>query len=182
MQLVIPDCSLDSALQCFQGVTPTQDHYCLTEIPLYAFTEVEFIKTFIKKGNDTGSLFSTIANPLCMKWQPGYIGLFFFVSDEKNSHFSPVIKIRLFWFMISCRFDFYHFLRREEMVGCMSAIMSVTLIHNLIYASLWNAGNGNCHQIPNTSCCFASLLLWSWPINTSSSNTYWFKVFPLILY
>ena len=50
VQLVIPDCSLDSALQCFQGVTPTQDHYCLTEIPLYAFTEVEFIKTFIKKG------------------------------------------------------------------------------------------------------------------------------------
>ena len=60
VQLVIPDCSLDSALQCFQGVTPTQDHYCLIEIPLYAFTEVEFIKTFIKKGNDTVSLFSQL--------------------------------------------------------------------------------------------------------------------------
>ena len=57
VQLVIPDCSFDSALQCFKGITPTQDHYCLTEIPLYAFTEVEFIKTFVKKGNDTISLF-----------------------------------------------------------------------------------------------------------------------------
>lgn len=121
VQVVIPDCSLDSALQCFQGVTPTRDHYCLTEIPLYAFTEVEFIKTFIKKGNDTVSLFSQLLIHFVLNDSLDIIiGLFVFVSDEKNSHFSPAIKIRLFWFMVSCRFDFYHFLRREETVGCMS--------------------------------------------------------------
>ena len=64
--------------------------------------------------------FYNTPNPLCVECEPGYIVLFVFVSDEKQSHFSPVIKIRLFWFMVSCMFDFYHSLRRGEIVGCMS--------------------------------------------------------------
>ena len=50
--------------------------------------------------------FYNTPNPLCVECEPGYIVLFVFVSDEKQSHFSPVIKIRLFWFMVSCMFDF----------------------------------------------------------------------------
>jgi len=51
VQLVIPNSPLENALQCFQGITPTQDQYYLIELPVHAFTEQEFIKTFIKNGN-----------------------------------------------------------------------------------------------------------------------------------
>jgi len=50
VQLVIPNSPLENALQCFQGITPTQDQYYLIELPVHAFTEQEFIKTFIKNG------------------------------------------------------------------------------------------------------------------------------------
>ena len=33
-------------------------------------------------------------NPICVECEPGHIALFVFVSDEKKSYFSPVIKIR----------------------------------------------------------------------------------------
>ena len=51
MQFVIPNTSLGSVLQHFQGITPNQDHFSLIEAPLHAFIETEFIKTFIKDGN-----------------------------------------------------------------------------------------------------------------------------------
>lgn len=51
VQFIIPNSSLGNVLQFFQGITPTQDHYSSIELPVHAFTEVEFIKTFIKNGN-----------------------------------------------------------------------------------------------------------------------------------
>ena len=51
VQFVIPNTSLGSVLQHFQGITPNQDHFSLIEAPLHAFIETEFIKTFIKDGN-----------------------------------------------------------------------------------------------------------------------------------
>ncbi|XP_068697129.1 ribonuclease P protein subunit p40-like isoform X1 [Montipora foliosa] len=51
VQFVIPNSSLGSILQYFQGITPTQDHFLLIEIPVHTFTEPEFIKTFVKNGH-----------------------------------------------------------------------------------------------------------------------------------
>ena len=56
------------------------------------------------------------------------------------TRFPPVFRVR------SCSF-----LRRDGWTR-ESSIVSVTFIQNLIYASLGNAGNGKCHQTPNTCC------------------------------
>ena len=51
VQFVIPNTSLGSILQHFQGITPNQDHFSLIEAPWHAFIETDFIETFIKDGN-----------------------------------------------------------------------------------------------------------------------------------
>ena len=51
VEIVIPDCFLGNVIHCFQNISPTRDQFCLIEVPVHAFTEEEFIRTFIKTGN-----------------------------------------------------------------------------------------------------------------------------------
>lgn len=50
MEITVPDCLLENVTQCFQNISPSQDSYCLIDLPVHVFTEVEFIKTFLQNG------------------------------------------------------------------------------------------------------------------------------------
>ncbi|XP_020623915.1 ribonuclease P protein subunit p40-like [Orbicella faveolata] len=50
VEIVIPDCFLGNVIQCFRSISPARDQFCLIELPVHAFTEEEFIRTFIKTG------------------------------------------------------------------------------------------------------------------------------------
>ncbi len=53
VEIVVPDCLLGNVIHCFQNISPTRDQFCFVKLPVHAFTEVEFIKTFIKNGKNT---------------------------------------------------------------------------------------------------------------------------------
>ncbi|XP_058972910.2 ribonuclease P protein subunit p40-like isoform X1 [Pocillopora verrucosa] len=50
VEITVPDYLLENVTQCFQSISPSQDSYCLIELPVHVFIEVEFIKTFLQSG------------------------------------------------------------------------------------------------------------------------------------
>ena len=80
LEVLIPECPVQSAIQCAQSPQLDRSCYYLAEIPVVVFTRMDFIEAFIKQGSVCCSMIDWI-----------YIQLAYKGSDVESAYIHKII-------------------------------------------------------------------------------------------